>query len=59
VRGWSEHFVRWQLPPWRGHHYLHADHIAEGEEVTWLETEEDDPDLDLYRALKARWCPSG
>lgn len=50
-RGWSEDFVRWQLPPWRGMAYLHADLLHEGLEVVWSDRDSD-PQVQAFRALR-------
>lgn len=50
-RGWSEDFVRWQLPPWRGYAYLHADLMSEGIECVWVDRETD-TDVLAFRALR-------
>ena len=52
-RGWSEDFVRWQLPPWRGFSYLHADLIAAGHEVIWADRELS-PGVKAFREFRAR-----
>ena len=58
ARGWSEYFVRWQLPPWRGMAYLHADLLHGGEEVVWADRESD-PRVMAFRkvrdAIRARY----
>lgn len=51
ARGWSEAFVRWQLPPWRGFAYLHADLLQQGEEVLWADRESD-PRVLAFRRLR-------
>jgi hypothetical protein len=33
--GWTEHFIRWELPLSRGWAYYHAQRIHEGERTTW------------------------
>jgi hypothetical protein len=33
--GWSERFIRWQLPLARGHSYLHMVRLMEGEATQW------------------------
>lgn len=50
-RGWSEEFVRWQLPPWRGLQYLHVDLLQEGEDVIWADREQD-PQVVAFRAVR-------
>lgn len=33
--GWSEHFIRWELPLARGYAYYHAARMLEGERCRW------------------------
>ncbi len=33
--GWSEHFIRWELPLSRGYAYYHAARVLEGERCRW------------------------
>jgi hypothetical protein len=33
--GWSEHFIRWELPLARGMAYYHAARVLEGERCRW------------------------
>jgi len=36
--GWSEDFIRWQLPLSRGWAYYHGARLLEGEDCRWPET---------------------
>ena len=36
--GWSEHFIRWDLPLSRGWAYYHGARLLEGERCIWPET---------------------
>ena len=33
--GWSEHFIRWELPLARGRAYYHAARVLDGERCRW------------------------
>lgn len=33
--GWTEHFIRWELPLTRGYAYFHAARVLEGEHCRW------------------------
>ena len=46
--------MRWQLPPWRGHAYLHTDLINLGRECCWAD-EAYDEDLQAFNALRDKW----
>ena len=35
--GWSEHFIRWELPLERGWAYYHAARLMAGEKCVWPE----------------------
>lgn len=33
--GWTEHFIRWELPLSRGYAYYHTARIMDGEHTQW------------------------
>jgi len=33
--GWTEEFIRWELPLSRGYAYYHAARLLDGERMTW------------------------
>ena len=33
--GWSEEFIRWELPKWRANAYFHTARVMAGERFRW------------------------
>lgn len=62
--GWSERFIRWELPSWRAHAYLHALQLQLGISVIWKDRSLD-PDVVAFREFRdsmlkkggVRWSP--
>ena len=49
--GWSERYIRWDLPSWRAYAYLHAMQLQLGINVIWADRTLD-PEVMAFRAFK-------
>lgn len=52
--GWSERFIRWELPLTRGWAYYHAARLMEGQKCVWPEVIADE--YEEFEQLRAKWC---
>lgn len=51
--GWSEYFIRWELPLTRGWSYYHAARLREGEKCVWPETIE--REYEWFEKIRRKW----
>ena len=52
--GWSEYFIRWELPLTRGWAYYHAARLMAGERCVWPEAIEQD--YEWFADIEAKWA---